>query len=132
MIRGVKLGYSEPVFYKNKLVALADMRKDNKLFAIPSSVIKSYLKDYFSGNYKGAGLLGVLTGNLNSPYQKEYYNIGLKQSGEMIVNISDDSSFKDKLRVNDVILKIGKKQLNSQGNYKHKLWGWMSLQGSAH
>ena len=68
--RSKNLGYSEPIFYKNKLVALADMRKDNKLFAIPSSVIKSYLKDYFSGNYKGAGLLGVLTGNLNSPYQK--------------------------------------------------------------
>ena len=62
-------------FTKGKLIAIADMKKDNKLLAIPVSIIKSYLNDYFSGKYRGVGLLGVLTGNLNSPYQKEYYKI---------------------------------------------------------
>ena len=82
------------------------MKKDNKLLAIPVSIIKSYLNDYFSGKYRGVGLLGVLTGNLNSPYQKEYYKIGPTQSGEMIVEVSNDSVFKKLLEKNDVILKL--------------------------
>ena len=44
----------------------------------------------------------------------------------MIVEVSNDSVFKKLLEKNDVILKVADKKLNAQGNYKHKLWGWMS------
>ena len=97
------------------------MKKDDSLTAIPVSVINSYLKDYFSGSYKGVGLLGIMTANLNSPFQK-YYGIDEDMSGEMIVAISQNSPLYGKVKEKDVLLKIGKYKLNTQGKYKNSKW----------
>ena len=106
------------------------MKKDDSLTAIPVSVIEPYLKDYFSGSYKGVGLLGIMTANLNSPFQKKYYGIDEDMSGEMIA-ISQNSPLYGKVKEKDVLLKIGKYKLNTQGKYKNSKWGWLSFKDIA-
>lgn len=118
------LGWSEPVLdTKGRLTGLAVGQDSDFVYAIPLKIIDHFLKDWMNGSYQGFPMLGLRFGGLDSPFLRRYLDIPQNETGVLITSILENSPYLDKLKVNDVLLKIGRESIGNNGYFNHKRWG---------
>ncbi|MBP9708479.1 MAG: PDZ domain-containing protein [Oligoflexales bacterium] len=96
---------------------------------IPASQIQSFLSDYKLNkkNYKGFAVLGIAYKEIESETLMEYLKLNASQDGVMITEVLEQSPFKNLFMPGDVLTKVGHHSLSKNGEYKHELWGNLSL-----
>ncbi|MGD9590914.1 MAG: trypsin-like peptidase domain-containing protein [Candidatus Berkiella sp.] len=83
-------------------------------YMIPASVLKHFIEQVGTNNM-GFPTLGIVTQNLENPFLREHYQMKGKQTGIVVRSIPALSCLKDKLKVNDVILKINNVPISNNG-----------------
>jgi hypothetical protein len=108
---------------------LSESFNNGSAWYIPSSNIQSFLRDYKLNkkNYKGFAFLGISFSEIESETLMQYLKLNASQSGVLITEVLEHSPFKNLLLPGDVLTKIGHHSLSKNGEYKHELWGNLSL-----
>ncbi len=122
------LGWSEPVISNGRLVAVTSGQSDEFVYAIPSRVIKHFLKDKKDGTYDGFPGLGLGAATLESIPFRKYLGAEAFENGVRVIAVRNDSPFKGVVDVNDIILEIDGEKITNQGTFEHPKWGHLSLQ----
>lgn len=118
------LGWSEPILDENgRLTALGVGQESDTLYATPGKVIKNFIADWQSGNYRGLTMLGIGIRPLESPHLRSYLEIPLDLEGVLVTQIYAHSPFFGKVEKNDILVQLGNVKINKNGFYNHPLWG---------
>ncbi|MCE5299512.1 MAG: trypsin-like peptidase domain-containing protein [Spirochaetia bacterium] len=98
-----------PVISDGKLVGVAFQCYDFSQsigYAIPASIVKSFLGNINGKSYRGFPTLGVSTQNLENESYREKLGMTKKQSGVIVNTVEYNASCWDVLKQGDVILSI--------------------------
>ena len=100
---------------------------------IPSFVINSFIKQKFE---KTKGTIFPYKGFKFRPIHdlatKEYFGLDKKTDGVLIAEVIPYSSADNHLQLNDIILEYGGMKIDSQGYFKHPIYGKQYLSFLAH
>jgi S1-C subfamily serine protease len=118
-----RLGWSEPVIGRNKLVGLTTGAAGEILVAIESSVISHFLNDLRSKKYRGFPALGITTRALVSPDYRRLLGTAVDGPGVLIQHIHPSSAFADKLQREDVLTHVDGVLIDQRGNINHESFG---------
>ena len=118
-------GKSEPLMKAGKLLGIAVAQADNDVYVMPSKVIRHFLNDRHDDGYRGFVRLGISVKRLESPPLRAWLNATKFQQGVLITHVQESSPFAEKIRKNDILLKIGDMTVSKSGYYQHPLWGPM-------
>lgn len=121
------LGWSEPVILSGKLAGIAAGQSQNTIYVIPPKIIRHFLTDALSGNYRGFGRLGFNYKRLVDPTMQRYYGLKEGQSGVLITDVSEQSPFWDTVKVGDILTQVDHTPITINGYYKHKKWGYVDF-----
>jgi hypothetical protein len=122
-----ELGWSEPIISKGRLVGLSvGQDEEDNVHAIPSTVIAHFLNDDLNEGYQGFPTAGFQVTSLSSPHTREALNLDSKKRGVLITKVSKQGSFYTEIKKGDVLIAIDEKEINSNGNIMHPLWGEIS------
>jgi hypothetical protein len=101
--------------------------------AIPSFIINSFIKQNFA---KTKGTVFPYKGFRFRPIPdattKEYFGLDKKTDGVIVAEVIPYSSADDHLLLNDIILEYGGMKIDSQGYFKHHVYGKQYLSFLAH
>jgi S1-C subfamily serine protease len=118
--------YTVPLVKNNKLAALL-LRYDPRtqvLDAIPAPIIAHFLKDAATQNYRGFPSVGVDFFSTRDPDLRKFAGQTGKPAGVYVTSVQPNSpAAKSGLRVGDIIVALGKHQLDQTGNYVDPLYG---------
>lgn len=107
-----------PVFTGDQLAGVAFQALDegqNIAYAIAPSIVEHFLKDLESGQFNGFPDLGVWWQRLESESHRRALGLAPKDGGVLVTRVSYQGSADGVLRVGDVILKVGKELVASDG-----------------
>jgi len=100
---------------------------------IPSFVINSFIKQKFE---KTKGTIFPYKGFKFRPIHdlatKEYFGLDKKTDGVLVAEVIPYSSADNHLQLNDIILEYGGMKIDSQGYFKHPIYGKQYLSFLAH
>jgi len=118
--------YTVPLVKNNKLAALL-LRYDPRsqvLDAIPAPIIAHFLKDADAKVYRGFPAAGVAFFPTRDPDLRKFAGQTGKPGGVYVTNVQPESpAAKAGLRVGDIIMAIGKDEIDQIGNYVDPLYG---------
>src|SRR2546421_739359 len=118
--------YTVPLVKNNKLAGLL-LRYDSRgqlLDAIPAPIITHFLKEAESQNYRGFPSAGFSFFPTRDPELRQFAGQTGKPGGVYITNIEPNSpAMKAGLQVGDIIMGIGKSEIDQNGNYVDSLYG---------
>ncbi|MDP9254079.1 MAG: serine protease [Verrucomicrobiota bacterium] len=118
--------YTVPLVKNNKLAALL-LRYDPRtqvLDAIPAPIIAHFLKDAETQHYRGFPSAGVGFFPTRDPELRKFAGQTGKPGGVYVTNVQPNmAAAKAGLRVGDIIVAIGKNELDQMGNYVDPLYG---------
>ncbi len=118
--------YTVPLVKKDKLAALL-LRYDPRtqvLDAIPAPIIAHFLKDADTQNYRGFPSAGVGFFPMRDPDLQKFAGQTGKPAGVYVTSVEPNMpAAKAGLKVGDVIVSIGKDELDQTGNYVDPLYG---------
>jgi len=100
-------------------VAFASVSKANNIgYLIPIQVVKYFLRDVYSDakEFRGFGSLSFSFSKCENPSLREFFQIPSEQTGVVIRKVPKLSSAFKKLKVDDVLLKIGDHVVGNDGN----------------
>ncbi|MEA3187621.1 MAG: hypothetical protein QOD99_1451 [Chthoniobacter sp.] len=123
--------FTVPVVKNGSLVGLL-MRYDTRtqnVDVIPAPVIDHFLHDAASKHYGGFPRAGVLFAPMRDPQLRRHAGLGPETSGGVFLTQVQKGSAAEQagMRVGDVLLAIGDKAIDQDGNYLDKLYGKISL-----
>jgi hypothetical protein len=124
--------FTLPIVKDNKLAGLLmrfDMRTQN-VDAIPAPVIQHFLKDAADKRYGGFPRAGLLFAGLRDPQLRRYAGLtnGMLTGGVYATDVQKDSpADKAGIQEGDVILSIGDKAIDQDGNYRDERYGKLSM-----
>jgi hypothetical protein len=95
--------------------------------AIPGFLINVFLKDDVNNQSSPFTHLGVVYRPMIDEVTKEYFGLPQDKNGVLIADIIPGSSADGVLKVNDVVVSIGKKKIDSKGYFKHPLYDKQSM-----
>jgi PDZ domain len=118
--------YTVPLVKKDKLAALL-LRYEPRtqvLDAIPAPIIAHFLKDADTQNYRGFPSAGVTFVPTRDPDLRKYAGYTGKPAGVYVSAVQPNMpAAKAGLKVGDIIVAIGKDELDQTGNYVDPLYG---------
>ncbi len=79
---------------------------ENVGYIIPAPIVKHFLKDIQNGKYDGTPELGIFMQKMENPALRKKYGMSDIETGVLINRVYPDSPTKDKVLVDDVILKV--------------------------
>ena len=124
--------FTIPVIKDGKLAGLM-MRYDSRtqsLDAIPAAVIEHFLKDAANGaKYLGFPRAGLLFAPMRDPQLRRYAGLAESETrGVYVTEVQKDGpAGKGGLKVGDVILEIGGKAVDQDGDYEDPQYGKISI-----
>ena len=123
--------FTVPVIKENKLAGLL-MRYDTRtqnVDVIPAPVIEHFLRDAADRHYGGFPRAGVLFSAMRDPQLRRHAGLTAENTGGVYVTQVQKNSPADAagLRLGDVILAIGDRPIDQDGNYADKLYGKISM-----
>ncbi len=122
------LGFSDPVFYKNKLTAFAVRRANNIVFSLPSSLIKKFIINA-KEKKKGFVRIGFSYEKLTSRELRAFVGAKDDLQGVLVTRVSQNSPFYGKLRKGDILTQVGSYTIDDQGFTQVPQWGKIPLTG---
>ncbi len=118
--------YTVPLVKNNKLAALL-LRYDPRtqvLDAIPAPIIAHFLKDAETQHYRGFPSVGIEFFPTRDPELRKFAGQTGKPAGVYVTDVQRNMpAAKAGLRVGDIILALGKDELDQTGNYVDPLYG---------
>jgi S1-C subfamily serine protease len=118
--------YTVPLVKKDKLAALL-LRYEPRtqvMDAIPAPIIAHFLKDAESQNYRGFPTAGVNFFPTRDPDLRKFAGQTGKPGGVYVSNVQPNMpAAKAGLKEGDIIIAIGKDELDQNGNYVDPLYG---------
>lgn len=121
---------SLPVVSGGKLVGLM-LRYDapsSILEILPAPVIEHFLKDARDGAYEGFPKMGAAFGSTRDPQLRKYFKIPAGSGGVLITQVSKGGPADGAgIQPGDVLLELGGKALDADGNYRDEDYGRISL-----
>ena len=112
-----------PVIQNNKVIGVAFQGipgLENAGFFIPPPVIRHFLEDIEDGRYHGFPLTGIRTRPLQNPAYRRKLNLPDNGLGARVDALIAGMPAEQKLRVDDVLLKIGEYNVGSDGNIAYR------------
>lgn len=112
-----------PMFFKNKIagVAFQGMNKSQSIgYAIPSDVIRHFLKDLADGRYGGFPSLGIIWQNLENESYRLKLGLQKKQAGVVVTGVEYGSSGWGVLKEGDVIMAVDKVKIENDGTVPYR------------
>ena len=95
---------------------------------IPAPVIAHFLKDYREGSYEGFPRMGCAFSPTRDPQLRRYLGLNGNNGGVLITQVlAKGPAEMAGLRKGDVLLEIGGKNIDSNGNYEDEEFGRISL-----
>lgn len=127
------LGWSEPIFFGGRFVALATGQDSNFVYALPMSVIRHFLDDNHEQDaYRGFPAIGVELDPLVSPDLRKLLGVNGGQRGIRIAEVMADSPFFNLLQRDDVLLELAGTPVTEHGLFTHPKWGKLHLKYLVH
>lgn len=121
------LGWSEPVFRNNRLVAMATGQDNNYVYATPISIIRHFLDDRHEPEaYRGFPAIGIELAALTSPDMRRLLKADHIRHGVRIAKVVQ-RGFDRLLQENDILLAIDGVEISEHGFYTHAKWGKIHL-----
>lgn len=122
-------GNGELILAENQPIALLYQfsRTKNTGRAIPGFIINTFLKN--AGQDQGSAFShsGIIYRPLLDKTTKQYFGLPKQENGVLVVRVIPFSSAEGIIQVNDIILAIGKKKLDSKGYFNHRLYEKQAL-----
>jgi len=123
--------FTVPVVKDGKLAGLM-MRYDTRtqnVDVIPAPVIEHFLKDAAGNKYHGFPRAGILFAAMRDPQLRRYAGLPESESRGVYVTevVKDGPAGKGGLQVGDVILAIGDKAVDQDGDYEDPQYGKVSI-----
>jgi len=112
-----------PVIINNMIVGVAfqsAVRGENIGYMVPAPVIKHFLTDISNGKYRGFPELGILFQKMENPDIREKYQMKQNHSGILVIGILYDSSAKNIINIDDVVLSIEGKDIENDGSVEFR------------
>jgi S1-C subfamily serine protease len=107
-----------PVIQDNKVVGVAfqaAVKAENIGYAIPTNVLKHFLKDIEDGSYDGYVELGIKTQNTMNPTLREYLKLPDNVGGVLITDILEGASADGVLKKGDVLIEVEGHPISKDG-----------------
>ena len=117
------LGYSEPILHKNELAGLVVHQNQSYARAIPVTILKHFLEDSLTKNYKGFPYTGIYTMNIESRTLRRYLQVPPHFDGLGIAYIERNSPFYNDISSKDLIISFDKKKITKKGHIQNKFLG---------
>ncbi len=95
--------------------------------AIPGFLINIFLKDSVQNQSSPFANFGIIYRPMIDEVTKEYFGLPKDKNGVLIADVIPGSSGYGVLKVNDVIVSVGKKKIDSKGYFKHPLYDKQSM-----
>jgi S1-C subfamily serine protease len=108
-----------PAVQDGKVIGVAFQgltQADNTGYIIPTPVINRFLKDIEDGSYDQYMDLGMATFQLFNPAMRKALNLPDNDRGVLITSVIPEGPVDGKLQVNDVLMSIDGKPIDSAGN----------------
>ena len=90
-------------------------KSQNIGYLVPPQIVKHFLKDIEDGRCDGFAHLGMGTQKMENETLREVYKMSEKQSGVMVLDISENSSLYNTLKTGDVLLAIDGHKIENDG-----------------
>src|ERR1700730_7663561 len=122
--------YTLPIVKDNKLAAFL-MRYDSRsqtVDAIASPVIEHFLSEAAKVPYKGFPRAGIGYSTTRDPQLRRYLKLQDSDGGVYVNQVDRNGpAAKSGIQEGDVLLSIGDKQVDPDGNYLHPIYGKLSI-----
>ena len=116
-------GWSEVVLYGGAVVGLSTSMSKNRMIAMGSTVLRSFLQQAESGDYKGFASQGFYWQSLNNRGTRRHLGLQAGQGGVMVRKVMPKGSVAGALEPGDLVLKIDGAAINSAGKFAHPKYG---------
>jgi S1-C subfamily serine protease len=110
-----------------KLVGAAISQSGSNVYALPVSLIKRFVRESLSDDYRAFPELGISFSNLLSPALRKYGKAEDYDNGVWIQDIKETSAFAKVLKKGDILYEINSVPVSARGSYDHPLWGRISI-----
>lgn len=117
------LGWSEPIFYKEQLIAISSGQGKEYIFALPSMLIRKFLHSDLDQKTTSFPTPGFTTQSLLSPELRDSLTGSSLRDGVRIAHVEANSPFSGLIYPNDILTKVGNHSVDKHQNYKHPVWG---------
>lgn len=117
--------YEIPALHDGKLAGLV-MRYDSRTQAadiIPSPLIERFLKEASKPAFSGLARAGIIWAPLRGATLREWFGLSKEQGGVAIAPDRKGPAEKAGLKKGDVILTLGGKAIDAEGNYEDPVFG---------
>jgi hypothetical protein len=121
--------YEIPALHDGKLAGLV-MRYDPRTQTadiIPSPLIERFLKEASKPGFKGLARAGIIWAPLRGATIREWFGLTKEQGGVAITPDRKGPAEKAGLKKGDVILTLGGKPIDAEGNYEDPVFGKTSF-----
>jgi S1-C subfamily serine protease len=114
-----------PVIQENKVVGVAFQAMngddaENIGYMVPPPVIEHFLTDIEDSKYDGIPDLGISWQKMENPDLRKRYNMAEKQTGILVNTIYPESSAKDLLHIDDIIISIDGNLIENDGTIEFR------------
>ena len=120
-------GESEVVVAGGKVAGLATGKAGDQLTVMASPVLRRFLADADSGDYRGFARAGIGWQDLTNPDLRAALGLAPGEAGIRITRVLPHGSGADVLRPGDVILEIADHPLDPTGHFDHPRYGRMAF-----
>ncbi len=117
--------YEIPALHEGKLAGLV-MRYDPRTQAadiIPSPLIERFLREASKPGFRGLARAGIIWAPLRGTTLREWFGLSKDQGGVSIAPDRKGPAEKAGLKKGDVILTLGGKAIDAEGNYEDPVFG---------
>ncbi|RMG04583.1 MAG: PDZ domain-containing protein [Nitrospirae bacterium] len=108
-----------PVIIDGKMAGIVFQRKkrgENMGYMVPPTMINRFLKDVEDGRYDVIPRIGFKYQRIENRAMKEYYKLGDKKTGVLVVKIAPGSPAEGRLHVGDIITAVDGHKIANDGS----------------
>ena len=112
-----------PAISDGKIVGVVMQQISNSQnigYLVPVEVVKHFLDDIKDKKYDGFPHLGISTERLNSEALRNVYKMDKDTTGVLLIDISETSTAKEKLKKGDVIISICGNKIENDGTIEYR------------
>lgn len=117
-------GFGELVLQDAKFLGLAYAKWGDKVFFLPTPVLRTWLEDARQGDArKGFAAAGWRFQNLTNPELRAHLGVPRGREGILLSKVWPYATGAGVLEDGDVLLKLAGRELDARGNFEHPLYG---------